>query len=444
MPTHPSRLFLIAAFGLLPLPSMAQTTSAQSAAGEPLLADAGNTQATAPTASAGPLDSVRQVPLFGKWRARQRLAERGIQINIRDVVEPAANTAGYKGTGFSVVQHIDIGAVLDLDKLGLVKNGTVRIVMTDRIGDGINSTRTGSYIQSQAFYGQGKNVRFNELSYEQTFLANRLSIKGGFYPMGNDFGKLPYTCNFTNNGNCGHPLGPIYGSGWRDDPTGQWGGRVKWSDPSGWYVQVGVYDVNTLRNKAGSGFDFNFHGTTGAFIPWEAGYSYGKTSADYAGTIRIGGYYDTSRTNDMNGTGATVRGRSGLLIQAAQQIWKPHPDTVRGIAVFAVATLADRKTGLFRTFYELGSSWRGILASRSNDILSLSWTEANINSRVAQAEQLTNKDVQTREQMWELNYSVQAAPWLLLRPAIQYISRPGGYASRPDTFVFTGHIQIAL
>lgn len=394
--------------------------------------------------SAGPLDSVKQVPLFGNWGPRKRLADDGIALSARYVLEPAVNTRGYKGSGLSTVQHIDLDALLDLGKLGLVNNGTVRVVVTDRLGDGIDHTRTGSYIQSQAFYGQGKNVRLNELSYEQTFLDNRLSLKGGFYPMGNDFGKLPYTCNFTNNGNCGHPLGPIYGSGWRDDPTGQWGGRAKWTDRSGFYVQAGVYDVNTLRKTAGHGFYLGFKGTIGTYVPVEVGYSYGTTPSDYAGTYKIGAYYDSSRVAIQGDPSHTTTGRSGVLFQAAQQIWKPHPDTVRGIAIFGVATIADRKTGLFRTYYEAGSSWRGPFASRPNDILSVSWTEANLNSRVTEAERRTGHDVQTHEEMWELNYGVQVRPWLLVRPGVQYLIRPGGYASRPNTIVVAWHFQAAL
>jgi porin len=392
-----------------------------------------------------PLDSVKQKPLFGNWSVREKLAEKGVTFSARYVLEPAANTRGYRGTGLSVVQHVDVGASFDFGKLGIVDNGTLRIVVTDRIGDGLNGTKTGSYIQNQAFSGQGKNVRFNELSYEQTFLDVRLSLKGGFYPMGNDFGKLPYTCNFTNNGNCGHPLGPIYGSGWRDDPTGQWGIRLKWSDRSGWYAQAGVYDVNTVRNKPGHGFDlFSFDQTIGAFIPVEVGYNYGRTPSDYAGTVRIGAYYDTSRASVQGIPNATTTGRSGVLLQAAQQVWKPHPDTVRGVSLFGVATLSDRATGLFRTYFEAGASWRGLLAARPDDVLSFSWTEANINSRVSDAERDSGVEVQTGEQMLELNYGIQLTPWLLVRPDIQYLIRPGGYRSRPNTVVFGGHIQATL
>jgi porin len=177
---------------------------------------------------------------------------------------------------------------------------------------------------------------------------------------------------------------------------------------------AGVYDVNRVRNKQGHGFDLSFKHTRGAFVPIEVGYDHGKTPSDYA---------------------------SGLLVQAAQQIWKPHPDTVRGIAVFGVYTEADRKTGLLPAYYELGSSWRGPFASRPDDVLSVSGVQANINTRVRDAERFAGKDARTHEQMWELNYGVQVRPWLLVRPAVQYVVHPGGDRNRPDTAVFVCHFQ---
>jgi carbohydrate-selective porin OprB len=51
------------------------------------------------------------------------------------------------------------------------------------------------------------------------------------------------------------------------------------------------------------------------------------------------------------------------------------------------------------------------------------------------------RHVQSDEQMLELNYGVQATPWLLLRPTVQVVLRPGGHANRPDTSVFVLHVQ---
>ncbi len=144
-----------------------------------------------------------------------------------------------------------------------------------------------------------QNFRFDELSYEREFLERRLSLKGGFYSMGNDFAGLPTVCNFTNNGNCGHPLGLLYGSGWVDSPTEQWGGRAKWSDPLGWYAELGVYDVAPQRKQPSHGLDLSIDHNTGRIVPLEIGYVHGKSPDDYFATYKVGVYRDNSNTTAL-------------------------------------------------------------------------------------------------------------------------------------------------
>ncbi len=387
-----------------------------------------------------PLDSVPQAPLLKNLGWRKRLSDDGVDLVARFYWDPAVNQRGYNGHGFASAQQLNLGAVLDLRKLHWSDGGTVRILFSDRWGDAIQDRFTGAYIQNQAFWGQGQNLRFDELSYERNFLGDRLDFKGGFYSLGNDFGGLSYVCNFDNNGDCGHPLGLLYGSGWLDSPTGAWGGRLKWKARSGWYVQGGIYDVTPARKQHSNGFDLGFSRTTGVITPIEVGYVRGKTPADYTGVYKVGFYYDSSRTPDLGDPTRLAHDRIGGYVQAAQQIWKWRPGRMQGLSVFGVATFSDPITGLFSSTYEAGASLRGAFG-RDDDIVSLSWIRLNVNGRVRDAERRAGKPVQSDEQLVELNYGWQAEPWLLVRPSIQYVVRPGALDTRPDTVVFAAHVQ---
>jgi porin len=404
--------------------------------------DQASPQALSPplTASVEPLDRVNQVPFFNDWAWRKHLEDRGVTLLADFIAEPAVNAVGYRGTGWVYTQEADIGAVFDLKKMDWSDDGTVRILFSDRIGNTVQKY-TGAYIQDQPYWGQGQNFRLDEISYERSFLSDQLSVKAGFYSMGNEFGGLSYVCNFNNNGNCGHPLGLIYDANWVDSPTGNWGGRVKWTDPSGWYAQAGVYDVTPSRKDAAEGFNLGFSQTTGVIAPVEIGYVRGSTPSDYPGTYKVGFYYDNSATRDFADPTEMVRGRKGDYVEVAQQIWKMRPGELEGISVFGVATYGDTQTGLFRTTYEAGGTWRGLITSRKDDYASLSWVQLNVNPEVAKLEALNDKPVQSDEQLFELNYGIQATPWLLVRPALQYVIEPGAYATRPDTFVFSMHLQ---
>lgn len=389
------------------------------------------------------VDSVRQLPLFDS-PARHDLASRGISFTSRVIAQLAGNETGYRGNGWKHSQDTNLGVSWDLGKLGVADSGIVRVMLSDRSGETLQDY-TGAYIQNQSHFGQGQNFRFDELSYEHAFHDKRLAIKIGFHSMGNEFGLLPYTCNLTTNAFCGHPLALAQGSGWQNSPTGQWGLRARWNDPSGWYAATGAYDVTPARKDHEHGFDLGFPGhTTGYIFPWEVGYSHGNTPTDYAGTYRVGGYLDTSNAAEVGRPGRTVQSRYGFHVQAAQQVWKPEPNTVRGIALFAVLNTADQRSGLFEAYYELGASWRGVVGKRENDILSVGFAQADLNSNLRTRQRLMGQAQQTHEQIWEINYTVQATPWLLVRPTLQYVVRPHALDERPDTAVFVLHLQATL
>lgn len=390
-----------------------------------------------------PLDRVPQQPLFQNWALREHLIERGIIFIAQFIGEPAESDRGYRGSGWAYAQDLGFGAVLNLGKLGWIDHGVMRIFFSDWTGTAIQQEYTGAYIQDQAYWGQGETWRLDEVSYER-YLTGTLDFKGGFYSMGNDFGGLPYVCNFNNNGTCGHPLGLLYGSGWLDTPTGAWGARLKWHEASGWYAQAGTYDVTPDRKLHGEGFELGFKNTTGAILPLEVGYVHGTAPEDYPGTYKIGAYYDSSTVSEVGAPNHRIAGRSGTYIEGAQQIWKSGPGSLQGLAVFAVATLSDPQTALLRTSYEAGMSWRDPLPGRHDDIMSFAWVEATINPRARRLEESLGNPVQTNEQLFEVNYGCQALPSLLIRPALQYAVRPGGYATRPNTFVFSGQVRLTL
>ena len=68
----------------------------------------------------------------------------------------------------------------------------------------------------------------------------------------------------------------------------------------------------------------------------------------------------------------------------------------------------------------------------------------DINSKYQLALATEGKPVQTYEQLVELSYTMQLAPWLTFRPDIQYDMQPGAIQSRPNTWVFGAQIKATL
>jgi porin len=398
------------------------------------------TDATNPAA----LDYVIQHPFFGDVPFRKELLDRGIDFTAHYISETASNTRGFRGTGTRYAQQIDFGLSFDLGKLGAWPDAVARFAMTDRAGRSLAADKTGSYFAYQEIFGQGQNLRFNEISLEKFVFEKKLALKLGFYPLGNDFATLPYVCNFTNVAFCGHPQSLPTNSGWADAPAGRWGGRVKWHMTDELTFQTGVFDVNPRVTRRQDGFKLDLAGSTGVIVPTELGYQLGKHPSDYAGTYKIGAYYDTSAAPDLAHPQLTDIGRYGLYLEAAQQIFKTGPDLRNGLALFGVYTISDENTAKFKDYFEAGASYRGLIPGRELDIVSLGWVKTDINRRFRFQLRTAGLPIQTDEQLVEFNYTIQLTPVLQLRPDVQYDIRPGAISTRPDTWVFGLQAKLTL
>ena len=426
------------------MPATAETTNPPTLASPIPVRGAPTLPAISDTINPAALDYVIQYPMFGDLAFRKDLADKGIDLIAHYISETMSNTRGIGGTGTAYAQQVDVGASFDLDKLGVWSDAVGRFAMTDRAGRSLAADRTGAYFAYQEIFGQGQNLRFNEITIEKFLLQKDLALKVGFYPMGNDFSTLPYVCNFTNVAFCGHPQSEPVNSGWADAPAGRWGGRVKYHITDQLQIQGGVFDVNPRVTRREDGFKLNFAGNTGVIAPIEIGYQLGKNPEEYGGTYKIGAYYDSSAAADLANPAVFDQGRQGLYLEAAQQIYKWGPGLRNGLALFGIFTVSDQNTAKFKHYYEAGAACRGLFRGGELDILSLGWVRTDINPRFQFQLATAGSPVQTNEQLIELTYTIQVTPSLQFRPGVQYDIRPGATSTHPDTWVFGFQVKLTL
>ena len=106
-----------------------------------------------------------------------------------------------------------------------------------------------------------------------------------------------------------------------------------------------------------------------------------------------------------------------------------------------MAGIGDRATSTFRYFFAGGGVYQGTFKHRDEDFASLLIAYAGFNDRLARFQEDRNAvapstvGIQHYESILELDYNVQTAPWLSLRPNLQYVLNPGGTGKIPDAFV---------
>jgi porin len=170
--------------------------------------------------------------------------------------------------------------------------------------------------------------------------------------------------------------------------------------------------------------------STGNILPIEAIYN---VLGDMPGEYRVGYYYDTSDAPRI-GTSKEVAGREGSYFLMDQAIWNSSDVSGRNVHVFGQFSNASAAAAPFRRWYSTGFALKKPFVSRPNDTVAIGYGRAVFNSRSRDVQEnaaLANgqdfPDLASGEGLVEMTYGAQIAPWLTLRPSVQYIIEPGAF-----------------
>jgi porin len=396
-----------------------------------------------------------QPTLTGDWGGlRTQLTNDGVNVYGNILGQAGDDVAGGKRQGFDYAQQVMVGADFDLDKLIGDQGGTFHFAVLDRLGRNLSSDYVGSTIGINGIYGGGQNFRLLDASYEQKWFGGRLDTLFGYLPPGSQFAGTPLLCLSLSNSVCDVPFSLILDSGFYNEPTAGWGGRIKYSIEPSLYVEAGIWEVNPyLDMDSNSGFDLGLNGATGSIVPVEIGKTVSLGPDNLIGHYRIGGYYDDSEVSDAAFPDIKRRGRYGGYILADQMVYSLQPGTKRGVILFGQATIGDARTSLTDGYYAAGAIVQGPFARRPDDSLDLFWTLAPVNTRITNA---TNAAAVAAgevgvtsgyaEEIFELNYKVAVTPWLSLTPDVQYVVNPGALSEQtyPDAWVVSGQFLVTF
>jgi porin len=104
-------------------------------------------------------------------------------------------------------------------------------------------------------------------------------------------------------------------------------------------------------------------------------------------------------------------------------VWREAPGSEQGLGVFYRVGGGPRDRSRFQMVMDTGLNYRGPLPGRDEDIAGLGLAYAKHSDDLAT----------DHEFVIEATYSIQIAPWWVIQPDLQYISRPGG-GTTPDAW----------
>ncbi len=377
----------------------------------------------------------------------------GLSIFGRYVGEFAANTSGGFQLGSAYASEFQLGANYTFAQTTPGNQGTLHLILTQRWGSGLTPNAIGNVASVQEIFGDGLTTRLTELDYEQKIANGAFDVHFGRVVMQNDFaasstywgGNL--WCRYQTNAICGTPVAAPNNSGYGYYPSSQWGAYAKLSPKPSFYVESGAFQVDPLYANRGQGFNLGLYGTTGVDFPLEFGFLSYDRAGNYDGSIRVGGYFDTS---DVIGTennlrnfvaptnpalneipSTTYRGRAGGWLLFDRLLSGTSAPNGRGTAFFAAYEYGDPQTAFISNFVDAGIVVHGTFKHRDNDTIAFGYYWLDMNPRLRTFEQSLQAQgfaVPTNgaEQKLELNYGVAVTPQILFRPSLQYVINPAG------------------
>lgn len=401
-------------------------------------------------------DSQASRYLFGDWGGeREVLADKGVTFDFGYLSEAAHNTSGGARQITRYADQWMLGTKVDLGKAFGWSGTTFRMLVTDRNGRDLGSDAgIGNNQLIQETYGRGETWYLSEFSLEKKLFDGRLTAKAGRMMIGTDFAT--FSCDFQNLTFCGAQPGNIVGSYWLNIPVSVWSAVIKYQTGHDSYLQVGGYQVNPKYTDSQYGERRGLQptfpgGTTGALIPLEFGWT--PSLAGLPGSYKLGGWYNSSRTADVyantdrealalaGGAALEHNGTYGGYLSVQQQVSGVAGGD--GLNLFLNVSQADRRTAETNGQINLGLEYKGIFG-RSQDMLGFGIGGTHINSRYAAYVQQHMSVTGDRgepavgagyEYASEVFYSWSPAPYLTLRPNLQYIVHPGGTRENDNAFV---------
>ncbi len=407
-------------------------------------------------------------PVNDMGKMGQYLFDRGITITANYTGEAAANPAGGISQGAAYAGQIYLGADFDLGQLINADGAFVHAALTERHGQNLVQEYIGSSTSVQEIWGT-QDVHLAIFTIEQKLFDGKLDVQLGRTTANVNFLDSPIYCNFQTNSACGNPTFIFKVSNFTFFPASTWGGDAKLWLSNKVYFHAGAYEVNPNDYRlSNSGFDWSTTNATGAIMPFEFGYATTFANDELPRHYQIGGWYDGSKYSnplyDVNGGYASISGlpyatdfgRSGMFARFDQMVWRPDPNSKRGLTAFGVFMTGLSGNLTQNQFYELGLLQQGTFPGRDDDTLGFVinaqvWSNAALkNVAVARIAAGGNGYIPGQEHMMELAYGAQLTPAIRISPNLQYIINPDQqrFPSRtsniPNAFVIGCKFSIDL
>jgi porin len=388
---------------------------------------------------------------------RKQLADsNGVTFNGQLINDMLWNTMGGASVGNGDTGVLQFGLDADMKKLAGVEGGTFHTSWLWLYGKDINANVANAFSVS----GIAANPAFRcyELWYQQAFLNNLFSLRGGLLAIDTDFSLSDTAALFVNSSfglaNLGTfnlvNSGPQY-------PMATPGIRLE-INPTGWLSLHSIFaQANPFSQQENQhNFNWNF-GSSGGLLSINEAKAAWKTllKTELPGSAKAGFWIQSgsspSLPEEFSFTAPSnlqySTGFYGILDQAIYQVPdegknpkpavnssspddsvvpEPSEATPRGLNAFVRGGFCPQPDNPMSLFVDSGLVYTGLLPCRKADRLGLAFAYGQVSPGYRTLAGQQEIPGASFEAVTELTYSIQLTPAITLQPDLQYVLHPGG------------------
>jgi porin len=378
--------------------------------------------------------------LTGDWGGlRTDLEDAGISFKIRLMNQIMVNMRGGKETtnGHDTSGTLDFDISFDLEKMKLIDGATFFIRGKSSWGgddSDFDREKIGAFFKVNHDVGAEEPIFVDKWWWQQRLADGRIDLRLGRLQPDKE---LFDTSKVIGNEDDQFLNRALVRNGILPSNKGL-GAFINVDITDTFYARAAAIDAQAKDRRVG--FDtafhdedeFRFYGEVGCKPAFET--PKGKLDGHY----RLGAIYDPTRKtryyDRLDGV-LPARQESGDwagYVGFDQMVWKENddPKDKQGISVAGRYGFAHGEVNLIEHFWSVAAQYAGLVPSRDKDVLGFGVAQGIFSDDYKYVS--ANID---RETVYELYYSIQAAPWLTISPDLQVVTNPGGHQDDRDAFI---------
>ncbi|MFZ4116081.1 MAG: carbohydrate porin [Chthoniobacterales bacterium] len=430
-----------------------------------------------------PYDAMAQFPrsireyknASGNWfGTRDYLDHHGIEFSTTYTSDIAGNPVGGKiPGGFTYADNFTFACLVETEKLFGWHGGYFRISTLQRDGISLSQKNIGNFYRVQQL-ADGHTFKWYELSYQQDFFKDRVSLKFGRLGINNDFDVSPLYWLYMNHAIDSTTRGFAIDGKLPTYPNAVWGSRLKVNLTSTTAVRLGVYQ---MTNPSINGLNWDFYPSNGTLLLGQYSWSpefckpthlpsepettqsiyvnnTQKPAAEKSvkkpvelaklkgleGHYWMGSYYSSWEYRQLN-TPINAPNSYGFYWHADQMVYRPNPISDAGLVLWSSYVLCPQENISIVTFQaNAGAIYTGLIPGRVNDSVIFGSAYGDFSSSLAGTPAAVKNGTPTYELIYELGYRVNFTKFFYVQPDLQWIINPGGTGHIPNALVIGGQI----